>query len=107
MSDEQQNDLIAVWAPPDVARVFEAVLAERAEQDRHWGGAAHDDLHYPHDWLTYIVKQLGRVAELAEEFGRRESRRERYIKVMALCLAAMQSEARKSQVGINWPTLKP
>lgn len=63
---------------------------ERIAQDKQWGGPAHDDMHDTYDWMNYIANQ-------AEKLARDESTaRERFIKIAALAVAAVESIDRKT-----------
>ena len=97
-------------------RVFGDILLERVKQDEQWGGAEHDDRHFPAEWEHYVMKQValagdarrigvdhrmsapphfGDDDEHAEE--REREWRERMIKVAALAVAAVQSLDRKEK----------
>lgn len=69
-----------------------SILAERLDQAREWGGADHDDLHVPTEWVAFILKQLSRAADCAEP-GSRDFRA-RLVKIAALALAALESQDR-------------
>lgn len=96
----QVEDGLLLWEPnPDMpvhvdgignAAIFDAISKERAKQDMQWGGPAHDDQHDTRDWIAYIRKQLN-FAELSTAEGFRE----RMMKVAALAVAALESQARK------------
>lgn len=83
------------------------INAERAAQDKRWGGAVHDDTHGPHDWFGYIEKQTGRGSD---ELGRHpESElsisfaRERLIIIAALAIAGVESIDRKAAINPHRP----
>jgi hypothetical protein len=61
------------------------VLAERERQDAQWGGQDHDDQQSNRDWTHYMGKQAAKIAPDPERA------RERYIKIAALAVAAIES----------------
>lgn len=67
--------------------VIDEVLAERRRQDEQWGGRHHDDDHIWADWWTFIQRQRRLM-------GVRGSARERFIKIAALAIAAVESHDR-------------
>lgn len=67
---------------------FQAVSAERARQDKQWGGAEHDDTHDVIDWARFMDYQLNQMVMFPD------TARERLIKVAALALAAAESLGR-------------
>jgi hypothetical protein len=71
--------------------VMQEIEQERAQQDRQWGGADHDDTHGPMDWFTFIAHQLQRAV-----MGRARPR-EVLIKITALAIAGLESAKRKNQ----------
>lgn len=70
-------------------KVYDDIRWERADQDKQWGGEAHDDTHGPWDWREYIEKQL-LLARRGEG-----SQRERFVKIAALAIAAIESIDRR------------
>lgn len=76
----------------DRVDIFTEINAERDRQDRKWGGASHDDTHTNYDWNNYILKQLGETV-IYEPSVRdiKEIIRRAYIKIAALCVAAVES----------------
>lgn len=66
------------------------ISCERFEQDKQWGGAAHDDTHDIDDWTVFIGKQLTKAvdAETVEERSRA------LVKAAALAIAALESHFR-------------
>jgi hypothetical protein len=68
-------------------KVIAQVIQERKHQDRQWGGAAHDDTHSVLEWGSYICYQ---EAKLGGQISVREAR-ERFIKIAALAVAAVES----------------
>ena len=75
---------------------LKTVLQERDEQDKQWGGSAHDDKHELHDWVHYIQKQADGVSyqTIFPEVNVDNVRRH-YVKIAALALAAIESIDRK------------
>ena len=76
-----------------VQEFFRLVLHERAEQDKQYGGEAHDDTHCQEDWLCYIWQQLNKSA--MNDQPAHSKFEERMVKVAALALAAFLSNRRK------------
>jgi len=72
-------------------RIIAEIKAERAAQDAQWGGADHDDRHGMEEFAEFIDGQLTKCAH-----GRGLDSRERFIKIAALALAAVESHDRKS-----------
>lgn len=63
------------------------VIEERQRQDKQWGGPEHDDAHDIWNWCVYIEKQVKRI----EEDGYNGKERERFVKIAALAIAAIES----------------
>lgn len=72
-------------------RIIAEIKAERAAQDAQWGGADHDDRHGMEEFAEFIDGQLTKCAH-----GRSPNSRERFIKIAALALAAVESHDRKA-----------
>ncbi len=68
------------------AEFIAAVQAERSRQDRIWGGYDHDHQHTNAEWLTYLIKYAGKVADAAVR-GETYSMKRRLIQLAALCQA--------------------
>jgi hypothetical protein len=68
--------------------IFQAITTEREYQDQKWGGPQHDDTHSAHDWVTYIVKYLGKW-QAWPAFSMYDFRRS-MVKVAALAVAAIE-----------------
>lgn len=66
------------------------VAHERGMQDGQWGGAEHDDTHDAKDWRRFIDKQMLLMHTNGGE-------RERFIKIAALAVAAVESIDRKAR----------
>ena len=79
------------------------ILVERKAQDEQWGGAAHDDLHAPVDWIDFIETQLEKLCYAATD-GHRPIPplydtalvRSCLVKIGALCVAGIGSIDRRS-----------
>ena len=82
------------------------VFAERARQDKQWGGPAHDDDHTYADWLRYIRHQVTSIMVVSARDEELDAAmrdplnlhafEERMVKVAALAMAAVESLKRKS-----------
>lgn len=78
--------------------IFSEIAKERSHQDQVWGGPEHDDLHNMRDWACYIMLYLGRAVGKEANWGRNESFvRTMFIKIAALCVAAIQSIDRRKK----------
>ena len=73
-------------------QIWGAILAERAEQDRQWGGPEQDDKNGDLDWVQFIQKQLLRLT--SEPFSI-DAFRKRMINVAALAVAALEAIERR------------
>lgn len=67
-------------------KIIKEIKAERAAQDSQWGGPEHDDEHSTEDFMRFI-----RLQEAKCEYGRGHDVRERFIKIAALAVAAVES----------------
>jgi hypothetical protein len=76
--------------------IWTAILQERANQDKKWGGPIHDDNHNSHDWIAFIAKHLGRAVEWP---WNRENFKTQMIRVAALAVAALEWLGRITQEG--------
>jgi hypothetical protein len=74
--------------------VMVEVFAERGRQIAQWGGAQHDDVHTPDEFMAFIYKQ--RNALDAELRNIAPDWRHRFVKIAALALAALESIDRKA-----------
>jgi hypothetical protein len=76
--------------------MYIAIEEERLYQDKKWGGPKHDDTHDVRDWVAYIINYLARTVNQDADWGRdiRVARRY-FVKVAALCVAAVESIDRK------------
>lgn len=65
-------------------KIFNAIKEERQRQDKLWGGATHDDTHNEQEWIGYMDEQLTKANDEGEY-------RERFVKIAALAVAALES----------------
>jgi len=72
------------------AQILQEIRDEREKQDQQWGGRHHDDAHSIEDWLRYMAQQGAKLV-----FNRPKLCRERFIKIAALAVAAVESIDRK------------
>jgi hypothetical protein len=68
--------------------IFNEIEAERRAQDEEWGGPEHDYTHSFRDWISFVVKQLGKAASWG---GDSRIFRTGMLKVAALCVAAIEA----------------
>lgn len=89
--------------------IINDIAQERKQQDRKWGGPAHDDQHDRYDWLGFLhrkVREAGSSARLIEQAeaqtidpsaarsaGTTEYRRV-LVQIAALALAAVEAHDR-------------
>ena len=71
-------------------KVLDDIRAERAYQDKTWGGSGFDDTQTADDWQKYLL-------EYSQGEGRAAGRdfRTRMVKTAALAVAAIESYDRK------------
>lgn len=74
--------------------ICQEILDERARQDLQWGGAEHDDQHHVETWTDLINTQLLNADECGETD--QAGSRERFIKIAALAVAAIESLDRRT-----------
>lgn len=77
-------------ATPEIskkAQIWHQILDEREYQDKKWGGPEHDDEHNNHDWVSFIIKHLGRA--VVWPFSPKTFRQQ-MIRVAALAVAAVE-----------------
>jgi hypothetical protein len=79
-----------------IVQTIAEVLDERRHQDAIYGGAQHDDENGAYDWSRLISKQVGRIDFSEAEADNPAQHRERFKKIAALAVAAMQSIDRQS-----------
>lgn len=89
VDDEMLRDLIE--SLPVAERAFADILLERGRQDEQWGGPQHDDTHNEDDWAGFIEYQVRKV-NMSDG-----PERERFVKIAALAVAAIQSLDRKRE----------
>ncbi len=81
------------------SKVQQAIADERSRQDAQWGGPPHDDKHEPMDWMDYIGQQLEKFAKnvivRGQDYCATPDARQRFVKIAALSVAAMESFERK------------
>lgn len=77
-------------------QVMQDIAVERDKQDTQWGGPANDDNHFPQEWLAWIDHQIERGCAEDNNSDGNHNWRERYIKIAALCIAAVESLDRKA-----------
>ena len=70
--------------------VYLDIDIERMRQDQQWGGPAHDDTHAAEDWLEHLSYQYSRACAAANR-GTLQEQRERFVKIGALAVAAIES----------------
>lgn len=73
-------------------RALDDILKERDKQDEQWGGPEHDDRHFNSDWTGYMGYQARRLHEDPT------LSRDRFVKIAALALAAIESIDRRGKV---------
>lgn len=86
LSEAQNEELKQfVHRMNQVQPFIQDMLLERKAQDEQWGGRAHDEGHTVAEWLSFIAKQLQAAdAEAPLVY-------QRFVKIAALCLAAVES----------------
>ena len=72
-------------------KIFEEIKQERARQDEQWGGAEHDDQHSSSLFMSLVEKQAYKACTPNGD----GKFRERFIKIAALAVAAVESIDRK------------
>lgn len=98
-------------AAPVLTRPYMEIMAERKRQDEQWGGPSHDDRHTVNDWLSFILKQVAgamRFWTSSKQLRDRELFRSgvadrAFVKIGALCVAALESIDRRNFPG-DWGT---
>lgn len=69
--------------------IFGDINAERVEQDRKWGGPAHDDEHTHAEWIDYIHEHAAKARASPSMY------RNQLVRVAALAVAAIEAHDRK------------
>ena len=80
--------------------IITAILGERRDQDRTWGGPENDDKHTGFDWVALITKQLGRAVDGAF-VGDAPDYVFAMVRVAALAVAAIESVRRQSWARVD------
>lgn len=83
-----------------IAKFLLDIANERAYQDKKWGGPRHDDTHDCLDWGSYIQKHLNRLVDCGVYGKGHAAQRKQYIRIAALCFAAIESMERNNKGGI-------
>jgi len=86
--------------PPNFSeKILRLIAEERSRQDAQWGGPSHDDRHTPLEWMDYIGQQLEKFAKnlivRGENYCTTPDARQRFVKIAALSVAALESFERK------------
>ncbi len=76
------------------------ITMERVLQDHQWGGPETDDQRSEAEWSEYIHRQL---SKLFQDEGGALAARDRFVKVAALAIAAIQSIDRKNPQECDCP----
>lgn len=79
------------------------ISMERVLQDHQWGGPETDDLRSEAEWAEYIHKQ---ISKLFQDEGGALAARDRFVKVAALAIAAIQSIDRKNPKACDCPVCR-
>jgi len=80
-------------------KIFKEIGFEREDQDEEWGGPDHDDAHEVDEFFMFIRWQGAKFEQDMDSLGclpDPKMARERYIKIAALAVAAIESIDRKS-----------
>lgn len=72
-------------------RVVE-IRHERNRQDRMWGGKSHDRNHLDDDWINFIYVRLVELGMHNAGELSYERRRELYLHIAALAVAAIEAQ---------------
>jgi len=70
----------------NISLILQEVISERQRQDEQWGGIEHDDKHGPDDWVSFICYQANKISP----YNSFTDNRERFVKVAALAVAAIE-----------------
>lgn len=79
-------------------RILDEIAAERARQDRKWGGPAHDDSHDRSDFNRFVRDHLD-DARLSVNYGDLDAWRVEMIQIAALAVAAVEMSDRRRDGG--------
>lgn len=87
--------------------IFNEIETERERQDKQFGGETHDDKHSIKDWVSYIINFLARAVDKKSDWGNNlKVARPAFIKVCALCIAAIESIDRKMPLALTVKTIE-
>jgi len=79
--------------------IFDEIKTERKRQDTQWGGKRHDDEHNTRDWVSFIINFLARTVNKEASWGYDlVVTKTAFIKVAALCVAAIEAIDRKLSI---------
>lgn len=82
-------------------RVLTEIDDERKRQDEQWGGPAQDDQREPMDFFGFVGDQCEKVGRALLARGKAYQAspdfRQRFVKVAALCVAALESIDRRAE----------
>ena len=73
--------------------IFSEIDKERENQDKKWGGNAHDDEHEPFDFSAFIHKHNSRIQVTNTDY---DISRKHLLRVAALAVAGIESIDRKT-----------
>ncbi len=68
----------------------ELINAERANQDKKWGGIRHDVEHAPIDWQEYMIDHASKMIGPSGDYPSIEIYRKQLVRVAALAVAALE-----------------
>lgn len=77
---------------PTQLDLFAEVTKERIVQDAQWGGPTTDDKRDWYEWRSIFYRQL---TLLSMDAGDHARQRQRYVKIAAIAIAALESHDRK------------
>jgi hypothetical protein len=75
-----------------MSKAYDSIAQERRAQDAHWGGPVHNDLCDVYDWEQYLSTQIDKL--LCDSLNP-SVLRDRFVKIAALAVAAIDSLDRK------------
>lgn len=96
---KKANDVLrqaAEQTTPPRDKLYSEVELERRVQDEKWGGPDHDDEHIDENWVDFITLRARRVLQ-TNPTTEAQQRRQQFIRVAALAIAAVESRDRRSQ----------
>ncbi len=80
----------------DRGALYREIDEERARQDARHGGPEMDDLHSPAEWVAIACRHLGLAVDDGAGSDPARMRRQ-FLRVAAVCLAALESRDRKDR----------